>query len=411
MLKIGIIKEGKIPADNRVALTPLQCKILKEKYSNIHFKIFPSSDRCFSDAEYKDAGVELSTDLNDRDILLGIKEVPIDQLIENKTYFFFSHTIKFQKHNQKLLRAAIDKNIALIDYEVLTNYEGERIIAFGKYAGVVGAYNGLMGFGNIENAFQLPRLHELHDYSEAKEFMNKIQLPPLRIVLTGMGRVAFGAAKVLDDFQIEKVSPEDFLNTKYEHAIYTQLSAEDYVERIDHGKFVKSEFYKSPELYQSKFQKFLNCTDLLINGIFYDNKSPSFFTIEDMRKENFNIKVIADITCDLMPHSSIPSTLKATTIREPFYYFDAFDNCESNDAEGNVLMMTIDNLPNELPRDASEFFGRQFVENVMPHLLEENYLDEATIMSATMTRNGKLTKKFSYLQEFVDGIIDYAEKH
>ncbi len=410
MLKLGIIREGKIPADNRVVLTPLQCKLLIAKHPNIHIKIFPSEDRCYSDSEYAASGIELSADMNDRDILMGIKEVPIDLLIPNKTYFFFSHTIKFQQHNQKLLKAVLDKNIALIDYEVLTNSDGERIIAFGKYAGVVGAYNGLLGYSKISNAFQLPRLHTLHDYKEALTYVDKIILPPLRIVLTGTGRVAFGAAKVLDDFKIIKVSPSDFLAQTYDHAVYTQLAAEDYVEKIDQGIFNKTEFYKCPELYQSKFHSYLSKTDLLINGIFYDNKSPAFFTLEDMQKEDFGIKVIADITCDMMPHSSIPSTIRATTIDDAFYYFDAFENRETNDAEGNVLMMTIDNLPNELPRDSSEFFGRQFIENVMPHLIEEHYLDEATIASAVMTRNGTLTSKFSYLHDFAFE-VNYSKTH
>jgi saccharopine dehydrogenase (NAD+, L-lysine forming) len=186
-MKIGIIREGKTPADARVPLTPAQCLQIsktmldaKLKYSDLHFIIQPSPIRCYSDKEYIDAGLTLSEDLSDCDILMGVKEVPVEQLIPNKTYLFFSHTIKEQSYNKKLLQAILKKNIRLVDYEMLTNRAGQRVIAFGRFAGIAGAHNGLMTYANRTNSFKLKQMIHFKDFAEAKAFYKTIKFPAFK---------------------------------------------------------------------------------------------------------------------------------------------------------------------------------------------------------------------------------------
>ena len=403
-MKIGIIHEGKNPPDNRAALTPLQCANIERLYP-VKIKVEPSQIRCFLDKEYEEEGIKISQDLDDCDYLLGIKEVPISQLKPQKTYFFFSHTIKKQEHNRPLLQAILEKKITLIDYEVLTDSYNQRLIAFGKFAGMVGAHNGVMGYGLRTGAFILPRMKDLESYAEARAFYKKTELPPLSIVLSGSGRVAKGAMEVLLDMGFKKVAPTDFLVEKYDMPVFTQVHPIDYVTRKDGEPFEKQDYYSDPSVFRSTFAKFYRKTDLFINCIFYDKRAPAFFTVEDMRQPDFRIKTIADVSCDIVPYSSVPSTIKSSTIADPFYGFDPFKNAESDSpfAGNAVTMMTIDNLPNELPRDASNYFGEQFIINILPELQAIQRGESSKIIErATITRNGKLTEKYAYLQDFVD---------
>jgi len=400
MLKIGIIREGKTPPDSRVPLTPQQCKQLVDR--GIDLKVQPSPGRCFSDADYKSAGITIAENLEDRDILLGVKEVPIDQLIDNKTYFFFSHTIKEQAYNQPLLKAVIDKNIRLIDYEVLTDDNGSRVIAFGKFAGMVGAHNALWTYGQRTGDFELPRINTLTDYAAAQEVYKKTDLPPCKIVLTGTGRVSGGAALVLEDMGIKKVQPMAFVTQQFDEPVYTQVNSFYYAKRKD-GKVFDSvqDFYSNPKDYESDFDHFLPHADIMINGIYWDNDAPAFFTIEQMKSDSWNIKVIADVTCDIAPVSSIPSTLKASTIADPVFGYDPATGQECPPyQEHTVDMMTIDNLPNELPRDASTAFGDMFVEHVLEHL---NNPQSALLARATVAAGGQLGKHFRYLEDYLAG--------
>lgn len=400
-VKIGVIREGKVPPDARTPLTPEQCA---EAMVELPVRIVaqPSPVRCFKDAEFEKHGIRLQEDLSDCDILLGVKEVPVEQLIPEKTYLFFSHTIKKQPYNRPLLQAVLAKKIRLIDYEVLTNESGERLIAFGFYAGIVGAHNGLWTWGKRSGQFSLPRLNESHDYAEVLEVYASLQLPPLRIVLTGGGRVASGAAKNLRDMGIQQVTPREYLQNTYDFAVFTQLQAEDYVAHRDpnRGAFDKKHFYAHGDEYRSTFERFWRCTDIFINGIFYDKKAPMFFTREDMTRPDFRPKVIADITCDLMPDSSVPSTIRASKIADPVYGFDPATGAETAPyLPGSVDVMAIDNLPSELPRDASAFFGRQLLEKILPELLKGR--DSAAICRGMIAENGALTDVFSYLENYV----------
>ncbi len=400
MKYLGIIREGKVPPDSRVPLTPKQCAFIEKNYP-IKIIVAPSPNRCYKDEEYLAEGLTLSEDLDKCQVLMGVKEVPISMLVSDKTYFFFSHTIKKQSYNRKLLQAIIDKNIRLIDYEVLTNEKGQRLIAFGKFAGMVGAHNGLMTYGMRTGEFSLPRMKDCHDYAEAISIYKKTTFPALRIVLTGTGRVGTGAALVLKDMGIRQVEPADYLANTYEEAVFTQLQCVDYAAPKDGSAFVKKDFYAQPETYKSIFAPYAAKSDIMINGIYWDNKAPAFFTIADMAKSDFNIKTIADVTCDIAPVSSIPSTIKASTIADPIFGFDPKTGKEVAPFGKDVIdMMTIDNLPNELPRDASEAFGNQFLAEIIDELIKDEISE--VILRASVAKNGDLGPHFEYLRDYVD---------
>lgn len=399
-MKIGLIREGKTPPDARVLLAPDQvARLVKEQQRQV--VVQPSGVRTFKDGEYQAAGISLQEDLSDCDLLLGIKEVPVDMLIPGKTYCFFSHTIKKQAYNRKLLRAVLDKRIRLIDYEVLTDDHGKRVIAFGFFAGMVGAHNGLWAYGKRTGRLSLPRLKDVYDYAEAKAVYDATEFPAIKIVLTGTGRVATGAAKVLDDMGIAKVSHKDFLDKSYPHAVYTQLECRHYVRHKTDPHFDKQHFYRHPTEYVSSFEPYTRVADLMINGIYWDNDAPAFFTQQDMAAPDFKIEVIADVTCDIAPVSSIPATLRASTIAEPLFGYDPTTGQETQPGLEHVIdMMTIDNLPSELPRDASTAFGEMFIEHVLPEFGEAH---SRMLERATIAKDGHLGRYFHYLQDYVDG--------
>jgi alanine dehydrogenase len=399
-MKIGIIKEGKTPPDSRVPLTPQQVAAINQS-EKVKIVVQPSPSRCYTDQEYLAAGVELTEDLSDCEVLMGVKEVPISQLQSNKTYFFFSHTIKKQSYNRKLLQAILKQNIRMIDYETLTDDKGRRLIAFGRWAGIVGAHNGVMTYGNRTKAYDLPQMNNFKDFAEAQAFYKNLRLSKMKIVLTGTGRVANGARETLEAMGIQRISPIDFLQNEYENAVFTQLDCIDYAARKDGKAFDLQDFFNHPSEYTSIFQPYTQVADLMINGIYWDNAAPVFFTTEDMRQPNFNIKAIADITCDIAPVSSIPSTLFAATIAEPVFGYDVNAQTATEPYQSHTVdMMTIDNLPNELPRDASQNFGEQFSEFILPELIQP---ESEMIARATIAENGDLTSYFEYLRDYVQG--------
>lgn len=398
-MKIGIIREGKTPHDDRTPLTPAHCVQLIQRGFDVIVQ--PNPLRCFSDDEYLQAGIKVQEDISDREILLGVKEVPIDLLIPGKIYFFFSHTIKKQPHNRKLLKAILQKKITLLDYEVLTTKQGMRLIAFGVYAGMVGAHNALYTFGHRTGAFDLPRMVDIHDYEKAKEIYKSLVIPPVRIVLTGTGRVSGGSAQVLRDMGIRQVEPEDYLRNSYEEAVFTQIDSDHYVDKNDDSPHDRADFHAHPEQYHSIFAPYFSRTDILINGIYWDNRAPQFFTLDEMKRPEFRIQVIADVTCDIAPASSIPSTIRASTIADPIYGFDPQTGFETDAFRPDAIdIMAIDNLPNEMARDASMGFGDQFMLSIEPEL--EHFHDSDIIRRGTIAAFGKLTQGFAYLQDYVD---------
>lgn len=400
-VKIGLIREGKIPVDRRVPITPLQAKQAVESHPTVSILAEKSEIRCFVDHEYAEAGIPTVSSLQECDIILGVKEVPVDQLLPNKTYFFFSHTIKRQSQNRKLLQAVIEKKIRLIDYETLTDESGKRIIAFGRWAGIVGAYNAMWTFGKRYNLFDLRRAHTCKDLEDLKTEYVKVKLPAIKIVLTGGGRVAKGALEVLIGLRIRKVTPHEFITEQFSEPVFTQLNSRDYHKRIGGDEFSRNEFYNHPDLYEADFLKYAEEADVLIAAAYWDPKAPVLFTRKDMTRDDFKIRVIADVTCDI--DGSIPSTKRATTIEDPVYdYNPSDDQMEAAFSdEGNITVMAVDNLPCELPRDASTQFGSDFVRNVLPHLLEND--EFGIIQRATIAEGGKLTARYSYLKDYVEG--------
>ena len=400
-LKIGLIREGKTPPDKRVAFTPLQVEEIEQRFPEIKVVCESSEIRCFKDAEYKALDIAVTNNIQDCDILMGIKEVPAPSLIPGKTYLFFSHTLKKQPYNRKLLQAALEKKIRLIDYEALKDKQGNRLVAFGRYAGIVGAYNGLWTYGNRYKKFSLRRAFECFDVNDLKLELGKVRLPPIKILLTGAGRVGKGAMETLDSARIRKVNIHDFLYQKFDEPVYIQLSSGDYHTRKEGGHFNRQEFHQHPDRYFSHFEDFTKVTDILLAGAFWNPKAPVLFTREHMVSSDFKIRIIADITCDI--NGSIPSTQRASTIPDPIYDYDPTTNSThaAFSSDSFVSVMAVDNLPCELPRSASEEFGRDLIDRIMKPLLYED--SENVIERATITYNGNLTSHFTYLQDYASG--------
>ena len=400
-MKIGIIKEGKTPTDKRVPLSPKQCKWIKDNYPNLELVVQKSPIRKYKDKDYSNIGIKLVDRVNDCDVLLGVKEVPIDELISNKKYFFFSHTLKKQSYNRNLLQAIIQKNIQLVDWETITNAKGQRLIAFGRFAGIVGCFNGLLGYGIKTNRYTLKRAHLCEDRKEMEGELSKIQLPnDFKLVITGGGRVAGGAIEVLEKINIKKVSPMEFLNKTFNYPIYTQLEVMDYVKRDDNQRFNKFEFFNNPTGHSSTFMNYAKKAHLYIACHYWDNRAPFIFSRLDMKNPKWKIQIVADISCDI--NGPVASTLRPSTIENPFYGYDTDLEKEVDfNNEKAIGVMAVDNLPCELPKDASEEFGKMFIEHVLDPLLGND--PEDIIFRASETLNGKLTPHFLYLQDYLDG--------
>lgn len=399
-MKIGIIKERKNPPDRRVVLCPKQAKNALAAYNQLSIAIEPSDIRIFSDKQYMDENLEVNSDMDSCDILLGVKEVPIQALIPNKTYIFFSHTIKKQEHNRKLLQACLEKNIRLMDHETFVDQNNKRIIGFGRYAGIVGAYNTLRAFGLKYELYNIAKAETLLHKEDLVHRLKKQFFPPIKIVVTGSGKVANGIIEILDAIKIKRVSPEHFLSQKYDRAVYTQIGVTDYYKRIDGSPAVKEDFYANPELFESDFEKYSRVSDILITGHFFKKGSPAILTKEMLNSAYNQIKVVGDVSCDV-DHGPIASTLRASTVADPFYGYHPGKNIEVEfDHPAAITVMAIDNLPCELPKDSSEGFGEIFVREILPAFFNGD--KDQILEKSTITKDGKLTQKFSYLQDFVD---------
>ncbi len=401
-MKLGIIREGKVPPDHRVPLTPKQCKNLMAIYSDLEIIVQPSPIRAYADEEYKALGIEVNEDLTDCDVIIGVKEVNIEDLIPNKKFMFFSHTFKKQPYNRDLLNAILDKNIQLIDYEVLKGKNGKRVIGFGRYAGIVGCYNGFLTYGLKHDLYELKPAHKCKDRKEVESELQKVVLPKdTRIVLTGYGRVGHGAREILDLLPIKEVSPEEFLEKEFDQAVYTHLELEDYYDKKDGGEFIKREFYTQPELYKSSFPKYLSKTDMYIPCHYWSDKADFIFTRDDLKKENVRLSVVADISCDI--DGPVACTIRPSKIADPIYGYNPMTESEDDfKKEGVIAVMAVDNLPCELPLDASEDFGSELMKEVLPSLLGED-IDGLIERGSETTLDGKLTKYFSYLEDYVAG--------
>ncbi len=400
-LKFAVIKERKLPPDRRVVLTPKVCKTLLDSHPDAAVVVEPSEIRAFSDAEYKTIGLKVESDITTADVMIGVKEVPIEALIPNKSYFFFSHTIKKQPYNRKLLQAVLAKNIILYDHETLVNKKNERLIGFGYYAGVVGAYNAMRTIGEKFNCFKLPKANELKDRYELELELKRIKLPPLKIILTGTGRVGRGAKEILDFMEIKEQSVQAFLEESQTEPVYVQLDVLDYVTRSDGTKATKSDFFKNHQAYKSSFVRFTEVADVFIAGHFHGKGAPYFFSRAEAKSAAFRLAVVADISCDI--DGPVACTIRPSSIADPIYGYDPHGECETDYKNpGAVAVMAVDNLPCELPRDASEGFGDTFVKSIIPAFFNGD--KDGILGRAKMTENGKLTAAFSYLQSYVEGL-------
>ncbi|WP_089380894.1 NAD(P)-dependent oxidoreductase [Lutibacter agarilyticus] len=399
-MKIGIIKEWKMPPDKRVVLPPNECVQLLKKFPDLEIKVESSDIRVFSDNEYAAKGIEVTNDVSDCDVLLGVKEVLNEKLIPNKKYFFFSHTIKKQAYNRSLLKEVLAKNIELYDHEVIVNKNNVRLVAFGRYAGIVGAYNAFRTYGLKFKIFNLPKAEVLHDQQMLINELKEIKLPNIKIVLTGKGRVGNGAKEMLDGMGLREVSVEAYLSQEFKEPVYVQIDVLDYNKRKDGTIINKEDFFNNPSDYVSDFMRFAKVSDIYIACHFFGNGSPYIFTREDAKSPNFNIKVVADISCDI--DGPVASTIRPSTIADPIYGYLAETEQEVDyKTPKAIAVMAVDNLPCELPKDASEGFGKSFSEHVIPAFFNND--KDGVLHRARMTQNGKLTERFSYLQDFVDG--------
>ncbi len=400
--RIGLIREGKNPHDTRVALTPQQCVEIMYAHPGISIVVQPSPIRCFLDEEYVAAGILLQEDLSDCDILLGIKEVPVDQLIPGKTYLFFSHTKKAQPYNRPLMKALIEKRIRMIDYECLTHTDGQRILGFGFFAGLVGAHNGLLTYGRRTGTFTLPAANYIGSMEGLQAVYEDIILPPLRIVVTGSGKVAAGILEIMNDLDVEYIEPEDFLENDYDYPVYTHVKGATLYLRKDGGKYHREDFHEHPDQFHCLFRPFLFRADILMNGVYWEKNVPRLFSEHDVSQADYRMNVIADISCDV--NGSVPINLGSTSIDNPVYGVNRFSlqRTEPFQHDDQIIdLMAVDNLPNELPRDASAHFGMHIQKYILKELLNDAQSD--VIQRATICRDGQLTGAFEYLHEYAFG--------
>ncbi|HTE11269.1 MAG TPA: NAD(P)-dependent oxidoreductase [Chitinophagaceae bacterium] len=396
MLSIGLIREGKIPADNRVALTPSQCKWIHKNAAGIKIVLQSCPTRCFTDREYQLAGVEVKEDMSDCDILFGIKEVPVAMLLPGKTYLFFSHTKKKQPHNQALFKALMDKKITMIDYECLEHDDGQRIIGFGFFAGIVGAHNGIMAYGRRTGLYTLERVYKQNNFRELIHTYFGLRLLNVKIAITGSGRVAHGILEIMNLMGIHEVEPDEYLVRRFSYPVYTQLKGADLYSNKLTGRYNREEFHNNPGAYQCLFLPYAAQTDILMNGVYWEDTYPRLFEKSDINAENFIIQTISDITDDA--NGSVPVNLGDQSIENPVYGTSrkTFEKTEPY-LPGSIDVLAVGNLPNELPRDASRYFGEQLIKYVLEDLVKGG---SAIIDRATMIKNGRLTGGFDYLKEY-----------
>ncbi|KAJ2046362.1 hypothetical protein H4S04_005089 [Coemansia sp. S16] len=427
-LVIGIRREDKNRWERRVALTPAHVKELIAE-TGAQVIVQPSNTRIFNNASFVAAGATINEDLSHADAILGIKEVPIDKLIPSKTYVIFSHTHKGQKYNMPSLQAFLDKGIRLIDYELMVNEEGKRQVLFGKHAGYAGMIDGLHGLGQrlLALGYNSPFIHmgQAHVYPNLECVHTKLRhvadiiedqgLPdafaPMLFTFTGSGNVTQGARAIFDDLPHDNVTVDelpfiakDRYNDRYRRRLLAlQVNAQDYVERIDGGPYSREEYREYPERYRSVFAtKIAPYTSMLVNGIYWESKYPRLMTTKDLayiqrqRELRTRMLAIADISCDI--GGSLEFMSHASTIDSPFFYVDAVNGLEHKDIEKpGVQINSIDNLPTELPFEASKHFG----DSLYPYAkaLASGDLKHPVISHAIICQDGALVEQHKHLEK------------
>ncbi len=396
IITLAVLREDRID-ENRAPLSPIQVSIVLNKFSNTKIIVQPSNRRCFKDEDYEKAGAQVTDDLSSADIIFGVKEVDISSLIKNKTYLFFSHTSKVRQYigqtikdeaityKKELLKEVIKKKITLIDYENIREISGEgyRYLGFGRFAGIIGTYNTLNLYLKLFNKNPLPRAFEINNYKEIKKLISKQNFNKIKILVTGSGRASKGAIELLKNANIKQVLINDYLNNKYDKAVFCNISAKKHIEKKDDKEI-------------SKVKNYLLETDMFIACHYWEPKFPKLFYSNQIN-EFKNLKIIGDITCDI--NGSIPTTIRSTSIAKPYYSIDINTMKEIDLSDKDIAVMAVDNLPSELPRDASEEFGSSVISEVLPSLINK---DDGRINRATTASNGKFFKNFAYLNDFIN---------
>lgn len=400
-LSIGIIREGKVPPDNRTPLTPRQCSELMEEYPDMDIRVQWSPVRCFTDEDYEKFGIPVQESVDDAELLLGIKEVPVDMLVADRTYMFFSHTIKKQPYNRKLLQEVLRKHIRLIDYELLTDEKGIRLIGFGRWAGIVGAHYALLMLGERSGLYELKAARDCVNLQELVDQYDTVQFPKVRIAITGGGRVAVGALEIMRYAGIEEVSIQDYLHGEFDRPVFVQLHSEDLYRHKEGASFSREEFFQHPERFESHFGRFIPRTDILINCMFWDPRAPRLFSEEEARRTDFYMRLISDVSCDI--DGSVPITHEATSSDDPVFGYHTGRGTKGKPYQKDTIdVMAVPNLPNELPKDASRDFGLVMKNTVLPLFMKDP--EDALFERATIARDGKLTPRYSYLQAYSEGL-------
>lgn len=403
-MKIGLVRETKIPEDNRVALSPAQVAKLNQEFPESEIVVQSSDIRAFTDEQYRKAGVKVLGDMSSCDVLFGIKEAQIDTLIPNKHYFFFAHIAKMQEYNRPLLQAMLAKNLTFSDYEYLVDENGERVCAFGWWAGVVGVYYTLRGYLLKEGRNSLPKPDRTFTLAQMRKILAIAQMPKVKVLITGNGRVAQGATYVMRECRAQELTYEQFISDEPVSCLsFYRASVNELVKRKDGKPFDRSDFRLHPEAYESDFIKFARHTDIFIPCHFWDPQAPVYLEQEDFEKYQLPIKMIGDITCDIC--GGIKSTIRPATHAEPYYDFNPVTHQEELpfSSPKNITVMAVDTCPNALAIDASEYFGDMLTEYVFKPLLSGNGEKSEVIKKATIVKNGELTEKFSYLSDFAKG--------
>lgn len=402
-MKIGLIRETKIPEDNRVALSPAQVAKLNQEFPDSEIIVQSSDIRAFSDDEYRKAGVRVVGDMSECDVLFGIKEAQIDTLIPDKHYFFFAHIAKMQEYNRPLLQAMLAKDLTFSDYEYLVDEKGERVCAFGWWAGVVGVYYTLRGYMLKTDSNSLPKPTRSFTLAQMRTILATTQLPKVKILITGNGRVAQGATYIMRECRAQELTFDQFISDEPVDGIsFYRAPVNELVKRKDGQPFDRSDFRNNPEQYESDFLKFAKHTDIFIPCHFWDPKAPVYLEQKDFVKYHLPIKMIGDITCDIC--GSIKSTVRPATHAEPYYDFNPV-TCKEElpfSSPDNITVMAVDTCPNALAIDASEYFGDMLTEYVFKPLLKGEGNQSDVIKKATIVKNGHLTERFSYLKDFAE---------
>ena len=435
--KIGIRDENKYKMERRAPITPTYTERIIKDYG-IEIDVLHSEKRIFTDEEYAKTGCNIVQNLDETPIIFGVKEIPIQDLRQDKTYIFFSHVIKGQQHNMPLLQRMIDLKSTLIDYEKIVDENNRRLIFFGRHAGLAGMINTLWSFGlrlrhlGIVNPFET--LQQTYTYSSLEEAENVIkeignniqinglpqELAPLTIGITGYGNVSIGAQHILDLLPITEITPDELLNLKNNKnaisnkTIYKVVFKEEHIAKHKDGeKFILHDFFNKPELFKSVFSKYVEHLTVLVNCSYWDNRYEPLVTKKHLRHlhstNSKKLTVIGDISCDV--NGGIEATHTGTEIENPIFVYDPMTDTPEFGHTGNgVLIMAVDILPSELPREASISFADALIDFIEP-IVSCDYNTEfdniklpTPIKKALILLQGELTPDYQYLKKYLVSI-------